>query len=151
MKVKIKVNIYLLVLVLLLVVQNHLHAQKDIFARLRTQEDNGAVVNVIQDNSIVTVLNFHLSQQKAMNGVKGYRISIYLGSGQEASKNADLVKAKFMSKYEDIASYKVFVYPFYNIHVGDFRTKSEALKFQQVIQNEYPDAFIREDIITLTE
>lgn len=130
---------------------NDLNAQQDIFNRLRTNGPDEAVVNVFQDNTITYALTFHLSQQRSMNGVKGYRISIYLGSGQEASKNADLVKAKFMSKYENISSYKVFVYPFYNIHVGDFRTKSEALKFQQVIQKDYPDAFIREDVIALTE
>jgi len=130
---------------------NDLHAQQDILNRLRTKGPDDAAVNVFQDNSVTYALNFHLSQQRSMNGVKGYRISIYLGSGQEASKNADLVKAKFMSKYEEVTSYKVFVYPFYNIHVGDFRTKSEALKFQQLIQKDYPDAFIREDVISLTE
>lgn len=130
---------------------NDLHAQQDILNRLRTKGPGDAAVNVFQDNSVTYALNFHLSQQRSMNGVKGYRISIFLGSGQEASKNADLVKAKFMSKYEEVTSYKVFVYPFYNIHVGDFRTKSEALKFQQLIQKDYPDAFIREDVISLTE
>ena len=137
--------------ILFLLAGSSLYAQQDIFARLKTQGQNDAVINVIQDNDIVITLNFHLTQQKAMNGVKGYRISIYLGSGQEASKNADMVKAKFISKHEDIASYKVFVYPFYNIHVGNFRTKSEALKFLEVIQKEYPDAFIREDVIALTD
>jgi len=148
--VKINSICRLYILLLFLFSGSLLHGQQqDIFTRLKTPGKDQAVVNVHQDKDIVTLLNFHLTQQKAMNGVKGYRISIYLGSGQEASRNADMVKAKFISKHEDIASYKIFVYPFYNIHVGNFRTKSEALKFLEAIVKDYPDAFIREDIIAL--
>jgi hypothetical protein len=72
----------------------------------------------------------------------GYRISIFNESGQEANKKCELARAKFISRYEQVKSYKKFEYPFFKVYVGDFRTKSEALKFLKQIENDYPDAFI---------
>jgi hypothetical protein len=93
------------------------------------------------------MMNLHLQQQKKLNGIRGFRVCIYYNSGQESNKGADQERSRFISRYEDINSYKSFEYPFFKVYVGDFRTKSEALKFLQRIQYDYPNAFIRGDIM----
>jgi hypothetical protein len=97
------------------------------------------------------MVNLHLSQQKKINGIRGYRICIYLDSGQEANKKADQERAKFISRFEDAKSYKKFEYPYFKVYVGDFRTKSEAWMFLKLMENDYPDAFIREDIVAFPD
>lgn len=137
---------------------NKISAQtnQDIFDRLSTQGSSRGTVNITQENGITELVNFHLIQQKAIKGIRGYAISIFIDSGQEASENANKVMSQFISKYEaeyeDVKCYKRFESPFYKVYVGDFRTKSDALRFYQVIKRDYPeDAFIREVIIPFPE
>ncbi len=124
----------------------------DIFNQLESARPGQGNVKVKQDPAIRNLVSQHLAQQKRINGIRGYRISIYMGSGQEANKQADQVRTRFISRYEDVKSYKKFEYPYFKVYVGDFRTKSEALRFLKRIESDYPDdAFIREDIISFPD
>jgi hypothetical protein len=123
----------------------------DIFYWLESHQPGQGSVRITQDVNIRNMVNLHLSQQKKINGIRGYRICIYLDSGQEANKKADQERAKFISRFEDAKSYKKFEYPYFKVYVGDFRTKSEAWKFLKLMENDYPDAFIREDIVAFPD
>jgi SPOR domain len=125
--------------------------QADIFTRLESRQPGQGSIHITQDVNIRNMVNLHLSQQKKINGIRGYRICIYLDSGQESNKKADLERAKFISRFEDIKSYKRFEYPYYKVYVGDFRTKSEAWRFLKLMENVYPDAFIREDLVAFPD
>ena len=119
---------------------------QDILTRLETTGSSGGRVTIHEEDGIRELFNLHLQQQKALNGIKGYRIVISRGSGQQAREAANKTRAGFISKYEDTKCYIVFENPFYVVYVGDFRTKSDALRFSQMIDKDYPDAFITRDI-----
>jgi hypothetical protein len=140
-------------LMIALVVSADLQAQSsaDVFARLESRKPGKGTVHITQDANIRNLVNLHVSQQQKINGIKGYRILIYMGSGQEARKEADQARAQFISRYEDVTSYPKFEYPYVKVYVGDFRTKSEALRFLKQIENVYPDAFIRDDIVAFPD
>jgi hypothetical protein len=123
----------------------------DIFNQILTSKPGEGTVKINQNNNIRDLVNLHLALQKSIKGIRGYRILIYMGSGQEANKQADQARARFISRYEDIQNDKKFEYPYFKVYVGGFRTKSEALKFLKRIESEYPDAFIREDIISFPD
>ena len=123
----------------------------DIFQQIGTSKPGKGKVKISQDMAIANLVELHLSQQKKLNGVRGYRIAIYMGSGQEANKAADQSRARFISRHEEVKSYKQFEYPYFKVYVGDFRIKSDALRFLKQIENEYPDAFIREDMISFPD
>jgi len=123
----------------------------DIFQQIETTKQGQGKVKISQDNAIRNLVDMHLLQQRKLNGVRGYRIAIYMGSGQEANKAADQSRAHFISRYEDVKSYKKFEYPYFKVYVGDFRIKSDALRFLKQIENNYPDAFIREDVISFPD
>lgn len=118
----------------------------DIFARLQEVNYGQGKVQIKQDAAISNLVNLHVSLMKDLKGVKGYRVCIYYNSGQEARSRADQERAKFISRYEDVTSDKVFESPFWKVYVGSFRTKSEALKFLERIRYDYPNAFIRDNI-----
>jgi hypothetical protein len=44
-------------------------------------------------------------------------------------------------------SYVLFRQPFYRLHVGDFRSRNDAIAFAQVVKRKYPDAWIVFDTI----
>jgi hypothetical protein len=99
-------------------------------------------VTIIQDNSIVTLIDKHLYEESKRKGISGYRIRIYSNSGKQAYTEGPKVQAEFISRFEDVKTYYVFDSPFYSLYVGDFRTQSDAMKFLKSIEGLYPDAFI---------
>ena len=122
----------------------------DIFSYFRAPGKPGRMV-IIQDAAIQSRVNVYLSQQAKLNGIRGYRISIYFGSGQDSKKTAELTRANFVTRYPGVNCHTKFEYPYFKVYVGDFRTRSEALKFLKEIEYNYPDAFIREDIVEFPE
>lgn len=139
----------LLLIMFLVSVSESITAQVpvDIFTKLEAAAPGKGTVHIKQDAAIRNMVSLHLSQQRKSNGIKGHRICIYYNSGQEANKGADAERSRFISRYEDINSYKSFEYPFFKVYVGDFRTKSEALQFLDRIKYDYPNAFIRSDVM----
>ena len=118
----------------------------DIFLRLQAKVPGEGSIQIKQHDDIASLVNLHVSLMRNLRGIKGYRVCIYYNSGQEARGRSDQERAKFISRYEDISSDKVFESPFWKVYVGNFRTKSEALKFLERIRFDYPNAFIRDNI-----
>jgi hypothetical protein len=84
--------------------------------------------------------------------MEGFRIQIYNSNTRTARDESNQVMAAFMSRYPDIAPYRLFAEPgFFRVRVGDFRTKAEAVKTFQIISREYPSAYIVPDIISFPE
>lgn len=80
---------------------------------------------------------------KAKNGIDGYCVQIYNGK-----KNVCLVKrSEFFKAYPEVPVELVYEAPEYRIQVGRFRTKIEAEKFLNEIQDEFTGSFIVKTII----
>ncbi len=122
--------------------------QNIIFGRLNQHRYNQGKVEIIQDSSIMAFMDHQIKTNSRLNGIKGHRISIFRDTGKNAREKCMAVRSRFKSKYENIPFYEEFIYPYYKLYVGDFRTESEALKFLKVIEKDFPDAFIVRDIIS---
>jgi hypothetical protein len=148
----VKASFYLILTLGILLAVTNVRAQSegDVFSYFQASRSKGSLL-IQQDPAIRSQVNMHLSQQVKLNGIRGYRISIFFGSGQDSKKNAELARANFVSRYEQVKCYTKFEYPYFKVYVGDFRTRSDALKFLRQIEFYYPDAFIREDIIAFPD
>jgi hypothetical protein len=138
---------------ILVLITGNLHAQipSDFFTRLESRKSGQGSVRIMQNPDIRNMVNLHLEQQRKINGIFGFKISIYIGSGQTAKKDAELTMSKFLGKYEAVKCDRTFEYPYWKVYVGAFRTKSEALMFLDKIEYDYPDAFIRSDIVAFPD
>lgn len=127
----------------------YLHAQstEEIFTRIQKNKPGQGTVRITQHADIRNLVNIHVAQQRSINGINGFKISIYRGSGAEARKESEMIESRFLSKYENVKCERKVEYPDWKVYVGAFRTKSEALMFLKRIEYDYPDAFIRADII----
>lgn len=100
-------------------------------------------------------INELLRQQAALskkNGtLSGYRLQIYFGSGDKAHTQAIKIKTEFLSSHPDIMAVLLFKSPDFIVRIGNFRTKSEALKMQKSLGYQYPNAFIVADEIAFPE
>lgn len=121
----------------------------DVFTWLESKTPGQGTIKIKQDPDIRNMMNLHLAQQEKMNGIYGYKICIYRG---QTRKDAELARAKFISRDENVKCELQFDYPNWRVYVGAFRTKSEALQFLEKISNDYPDElFIRDGIVAFPD
>lgn len=103
------------------------------------------------DPKINDLLKRQVSQNKKTGTISGFRLQIYFGSGEKAHATAMKIKTDFLSLYPDVKVYLQFKSPDFNVRIGDFRTKSEALKMQKTLVYQYPNSFIVADEIAFPQ
>jgi len=126
--------------------KNNRNIVKDYFSG----RDTG-VVTIINDPRLDTLLYRHIQSKAEIGGLRGYRIQVYFGSGQQARKEANEAKASCISLFPTQKAHILFQTPFYKVRVGDFRTRNEAFIWHKKIVREFPKAYIVNDIINFPE
>jgi hypothetical protein len=107
-------------------------------------------IEIYQPGQLDNLLKMHIANNKMQKGIPGYRIRIFSQSGQPAKQNAENAKASFMKNFPGINAYLGFTTPNYQIYVGDYRTKTEALRDYKKIEKFFPAAFIVSEIINIS-
>lgn len=92
-----------------------------------------------------------LQNEKRDVTISGFRLQLYFGSGEKARSQAERIKTEFLSSYPNTRVYLQFKSPDFIVRVGDFRSRSEAIKMQKSLIFQYPNAFIVADDIELPE
>ena len=108
-------------------------------------------LNIQVDPKINELLRQQDDQNKKSGTMSGFRLQIYFGSGDKAHAQAIKIKTDFLSSYPDVKTYLLFKSPDFIVRVGNFRTKSEALKMQKSLLYQFPNAFIVADEIAFPE
>ena len=137
----------LLILSFIILVNVSLAQDKKIFAELSKAKYNTGKIHINQDASIRVLMNDYILAKKEDKGLEGYRVQIYFGSGHTARESATNIRNSFVSKHKEIPAHVLFEDPNFKVRVGDFRTKSEALKVLINIEGEYKGAYIVNDFI----
>ena len=115
------------------------------------QNENQGNISINSDPRIDELVKLHVAYNEAFPFMPGYRIQIFMESGNEALNQAEKVKDVFNEKYKNNNAYLIFVAPYYRVRVGDFRTRLEAEKFLQRIIKKYPNAWVIKDEINFPE
>ncbi len=110
---------------------------------------NDGYVILEQDQRVDKLIQKQKDIHSADNTIDGYRIQIFMESGNDAVEHANVVMSEFKMNYPDIPIYLVFGQPYYRLRVGDFRTRLEAEKMFQTLNQVYKKAFITSDRIQL--
>jgi hypothetical protein len=116
-------------------------AQGDILKTLLDGESDDRVT-VEVDKQLVSNYNKLIAKNMLSSGIPGYRIRIYSGSGIGAKEEQQKIRARFLSLYRGQDAYNQYDEPFFKVYVGDCRTRSEALKLNDMIKKDFPDPFI---------
>ena len=146
----IKSSIYLIFL-FVFIAQVSLSQDRKIFSELSRVKQNTGRVNLFQDASIQVLTNDYIKANKENKGIDGYRVQIYFGSGHTARESATNIRNTFVSNHKEVAAHVVFEDPNFKVRVGDYRTRSEALKLLVEIEGAYKGAYIVTDIIEVPE
>ena len=102
----------------------------------------------LQSDSLLEVNYYKLMVVNSkVRGVPGYRIRIFSESGIGAKEEQQRIRASFLSEFPEIDAYYRYDEPYFKVYVGDCRTRSEALKLYDLIEDKFPNPIIREDYI----
>ena len=110
---------------------------------------NEGYVILEQDQRIEQLIQRQRDIHAADSTIDGFRIQIFMESGNDAVEMATVTMEEFKEKYPEIPIYLVFGQPYYRLRVGDFRTRLEAEKAFQKLSREYKKAFVTSDRIQL--
>jgi len=115
---------------------------------LQAQTNEGSLV-INQDPRIDSLVDLNIAYNMANPYISGYRIQIYMASGNDALSNAEIIKKDFELNFPDLTAYVTFREPYYRVRVGDYRTRLEANQLLKAIRKSYQDAWIIQDKISL--
>jgi hypothetical protein len=124
--------------------------QESVFTYFSNSENSKAQTQINQSPEIEAMVNKHIAIGEKNKCFHGYRIRIFSDLGYDARKNANNMKSNFMKLFPDVASYVVYDDPNFKVVVGNFREKSEAVKFLMTMKEAFPSAFIVKDLIEPT-
>ena len=121
-------------------------ASTSVFAQGTTRE---GTVEIIRDPAIDRLVEQHIRFNQSREGIQGYRVQIFFDSGTNSKTRGQSAYELFSARYPDVAAYLTFKAPNYKVRVGDFRTRLDAVRFQQMILQDYPGAYVISDLIRL--
>lgn len=118
---------------------------------LKTLSGEGAQGQIsIETDSLLDVNYYKLmAVNSKVRGVPGFRIRIFSESGIGAKEEQQRIRASFLSDFPEIDAYYIYEEPYFKVYVGDCRTRSEALKLCDEIEEKFPNPIIREDYINI--
>ncbi|MBR5175577.1 MAG: SPOR domain-containing protein [Bacteroidales bacterium] len=103
-------------------------------------------VTVHQSQAILASMNRQISSNSSRR-LSGYRVRIFNDNKQNSRGASEAAMGRFKGMYPGIAAYRTYSNPFFKVTVGDFRTKSEAMRLLQQVKGSFPSAFIVKETI----
>lgn len=144
--VKIKNMKYLIVLLLLIVsVVGKAQTSESLINNLQQHVEGEGVITIHDEEGIEELVDIQVEVNKRMDGVDGYRIQLYSGSGPAGKQSALQVKSKFLNKFPDNDVDVSFTSPFWRVRVGNYRHKHEALPLLNDLRELFPNCYIVKD------
>lgn len=112
---------------------------------LSKAQDSNIVIH--DDAGAAQLIERHIFFNEEHGELPGYRIQIFAGTSLSAAKE---VKSDFLKVY-DIHTEIVFEAPNYKVRVGDYTNRFDANRDLQLVKQQYGDALIVKDLISLSE
>ena len=92
------------------------------------------------------MLKASVGLNKKRNGFYGYRVKIYAENHPNARSQANTVRTGFRQDGEK--AYLNFIEPNFEVLVGDFTNRFDAVKLLKKINTKYPDAYVVKTIVS---
>ncbi len=97
--------------------------------------------SVFMSDSLEKAMTKQVEKNKARKA-QGYRVRIYFDNSQNARMVSEQIADTFAVHYPDVPVYRIYDNPYFKVTVGEFRSKSDAMRFLEAIRPEYPTVFL---------
>jgi hypothetical protein len=108
-------------------------------------------IDLAQSSKLESFVENWVGINKKRRGFYGYRVKIFSELGTSARSNANSLRLECKNKYPGVPVYVVYREPNFEVHVGDFRTKFEAMALLEQLKPKYGEAFVVYEIIDFPE
>ena len=125
-------------------------AKPQILINLALTDEESGQIEIIQPTQVENLLKMQIANNRKLEKIPGFRIHIFSDSRQTARQSAEETRRNFMRAFPDIEAHTKYNAPNWQIFVGDFRTKNEALRAIKKIEKQFPRAFIVSDLIDIS-
>ena len=123
-------------------------AGKDIFMIMPSKNAGAkADVKVMQTDVVADAVRRQIRSNEDRT-LSGYRVRIFFDNRQTARVESEETLKRFEALYHDVVAYRTYANPYFKVTVGDFRTKSEAMRLLERIKGEFPSAFVVKENIS---
>ena len=126
-------------------------AKPQILIALTQTDGQSGKIEIIQPPQVENLLKMQIANNRLQKGIPGYRIRIFSESKQSSGQKSVDIRREFMRIFPDIDAYREYNTPNFQIFVGDFRTKNEALREMKKIEKQFQGAFIVPAIINISK
>ena len=117
-------------------------AGKDIFLLMPTKDAGAsAEVKINQTDAVRDAMRKQVAENSS-RALSGYRVRTFFDNKQTARVESEETLKRFESMYHDVVAYRTYANPYFKVTVGDFRTRSEAVKLLERIKGAFPSAFV---------
>ena len=103
---------------------------RNIFELLGTSGPYGNQVELVQSEALKSAVQRQIIQNETRT-IQGYRVRIFSSNAQTARAVAQSVKEEFEALFPSVRAHIKYVNIDFRVTVGDFRTKSEAMRFHK--------------------
>lgn len=103
-------------------------------------------VKITQSVQLEHFIETHVGLNKKRRGFNGYRVKIYAQNHQNARSQANAIKINFHQNGEE--AYVKYIEPNFEVHVGDFTNRFDAVALLNKISEKYPEAYIIKTIVS---
>jgi hypothetical protein len=103
-------------------------------------------ITISQDPSLENFIETHVGLNKKRRGFYGYRVKIYAQNHQNARSQANAIKIGFGEDSQQ--AYITYVEPNFEVHVGDYIKRFEAVALLNKIQSKYPEAYTIKTVVS---
>ena len=107
-------------------------------------EESEVTLNQPQEMQQAYGLYIQANGERKMNG---YRIRLFFSNKQSARTESEELEKEFQLQFPQIPTYRSYTNPFFKVVVGDYRTKSDAIRELNKILPFYPKAIVVKESI----
>jgi|AntAceMinimDraft_14_1070370.scaffolds.fasta_scaffold03099_2 hypothetical protein len=103
-------------------------------------------ISIVQDAQLENFMETHVGLNKKRRGFYGYRVKIYAQNHHNARSQANSIRLRF--EYSKHTAYVTYTEPNFEVIVGDFTNRFEAIALLEELVSDYPEAYIIRTIIS---
>lgn len=104
---------------------------------------------VVASDSLQKSMQEYIAKNPSRN-VSVFRLRIFFDNKRDARAVSEQVMSEFQEIYPSVPVFRGYSNPYFKVTVGNFRSKSEAMKFLNEIKSQYPSVFLVKEVISST-
>ncbi len=104
-----------------------------------------------QEEGIDYLMKTMVEENARKNGVDGWQIQLYSGTGPEGKRQAMEVKTKMLEEFPDVQTITKYNPPFWRVRVGNYRNRNEALPMLKQLKSLFPNCYSVKGIVRMED